>query len=300
MQGTPVSIFRRAWVMFSIWLSKNTGSTVPSHSSSSIRYRILPFSQRAVLAFRNEFSADSDPRGCGFHTVEAELCLLQRDERCPSRVEQEQKPLNVGDVGLDMMRSKTPRHRRQPIIILAGSDQHFVILRCSCWICICVSLCLTPTGTLTGSQSTVNLVKRLKTDPVSMFTTEPQILLTPKCVAFTQRLITISPDIQLAPSSHYWTNWKDWPHEEKFFFPIISGSLLRVLLVWAIFLYFVLWENNKSNKLAKLGDAIAISNLKAITNNMLKLCLFRVTGLGPNLWLCRISLHKELDLSKLL
>ena len=25
MQGTPVSIFRRAWVMFSIWLSKSTG-----------------------------------------------------------------------------------------------------------------------------------------------------------------------------------------------------------------------------------------------------------------------------------
>ena len=144
-----------------------------------------------------------------------------------------------------MMRSKTPRHRRQPIIILAGSDQHFVILRCSCWIC--VSLCLTPSTDWVAkySQSGKKTQDRPRLNVYSSWPShEPQILLTPKCVAFT--LITISPDIQLAPSSHYWTNWKDWPHVEKFFFPIISGSLLRVLLVWAIFLYFVLWEYNKA------------------------------------------------------
>ena len=60
MQGTPVSIFWRAWVMFSIWSSKKTGSTMPPHCSVSILYRTLPKGQRDVVGFRKLFSADPD------------------------------------------------------------------------------------------------------------------------------------------------------------------------------------------------------------------------------------------------
>ena len=126
MQGTPVSIFRRAWVMFSIWLSKNTGSTVPSHSSSSIRYGILPFGQRAVLSFTKEFRSNSDPSG---------LCRAMspsmRWEVSQSGGTGAKAPRRGGRGPLhDAL--KNPRHKRQPIIILAGSDQHLGLLRCSC------------------------------------------------------------------------------------------------------------------------------------------------------------------------
>ena len=60
IQGTPVSIFWRACVMFSIWSSKKTGSTTPPHCSVSILYGTLPKGQRDVVAFRKLFSADPD------------------------------------------------------------------------------------------------------------------------------------------------------------------------------------------------------------------------------------------------
>ena len=60
MQGTPVSIFWRAWVMFSIWSSKKMGSTTPPHSSVWILYGTLPKGQRDVVGFRKLFSADPD------------------------------------------------------------------------------------------------------------------------------------------------------------------------------------------------------------------------------------------------
>ena len=60
MQGTPDSIFWRAWVMFSIWSSKKTGSTTPFHWSVSILYGTLPKGQRDFVAFRKLFSADPD------------------------------------------------------------------------------------------------------------------------------------------------------------------------------------------------------------------------------------------------
>ena len=60
MQGTPVSIFWRAWVMFSIWSSKKMGSTTSPHSSVSILYGTLPKGQRDSVAFRKLFCADPD------------------------------------------------------------------------------------------------------------------------------------------------------------------------------------------------------------------------------------------------
>ena len=133
MHGTPASIFWRAWVMFSIWLSKNTGSTVPSHSYSSIRYGILPRGQRAVLAFRKVWSAASDPRGCGARAMSPSMIRgVSESDGTGAKA-----PRRGGRDPLDV--AKNPRHRRQRIIILAGSDQHLVIFSFSCWICM--SLC---------------------------------------------------------------------------------------------------------------------------------------------------------------
>ena len=126
MQGTPASIFWRAWVMFSIWLSKNTGSTVPSHSYSSIRYGILPRGQRAVLAFRKVWSAASDPRGCGARAMSPSTIRGVSESGGTGA----KAPRRGGRDPLDV--AKNPRHRRQRIIILAGSDQHLVIFSFSC------------------------------------------------------------------------------------------------------------------------------------------------------------------------
>ena len=46
-QGTSVMIFVRDWVMFSIWSSRNIGSTFPFHSKVSIRYGMKALGHRA-------------------------------------------------------------------------------------------------------------------------------------------------------------------------------------------------------------------------------------------------------------
>ena len=65
MQGTPVSIFWREMLIFRISSSKKTGSVIPPHSNSSIRYGTLPYGQRAAESFRKELNVDPDPIGFG-------------------------------------------------------------------------------------------------------------------------------------------------------------------------------------------------------------------------------------------
>ena len=61
MQGTSRMIFPRDCVMFSIWSSKNIGSTIPFHSKVSILYGTYPRCQRTVGSLRKAFCAEPFP-----------------------------------------------------------------------------------------------------------------------------------------------------------------------------------------------------------------------------------------------